>query len=80
MLKKLIYGTRHNDILEMSERIDPKVRDEFFNKQLRYEKLAKNVGILGASVFIGSIIFRAAVYERALTNQDECLLVHRMMG
>jgi len=62
MLKKLICGIRHNDL---------EVRDEFVNKQLWYGKLAKNVGLLGASVFIGSIIFRIAIHERALTNQDE---------
>lgn len=75
------YGIQSNDILKMSKQINPEVHDEFFEKQLRYEKLAKNVGagcmIACGLILVGCTTIRMAIYEHALTNQDEYLLIHR---
>ena len=75
------HGIDKEELADIRDGLKEEVRDEFVDKQLSLEKAAKTVGAIGVSglavgavVFIGSIIVKAFIYEKAQTNIDEYYL------
>ena len=75
------HGIDKEELADIRDGLKKEVRDEFINTQLSLEKAAKTVGTIGESglaigtvVFVGSIIVKAFIYEKAQTNIDEYYL------
>lgn len=75
------HGIDKDELADIRDGLKKEVRDEFIDTQLGLEKAAKTVGTIGVSglaigtaVFVGSIIVKVFIYEKAQTNIDEYYL------
>lgn len=75
------HGIDKEELADIRDGLKKEVRDEFIDTQLSLEKAAKTIGTIGASglaigaaVFVGSIIVKVFIYEKAQTNIDEYYL------
>lgn len=75
------HGIDKEELADIRDGLKKEARDEFVDTQLSLEKAAKTVGTIGVSglaigtaVFVGSIIIKVFIYEKAQTNIDEYYL------
>lgn len=75
------HGIDKEELADIRDGLKKEVRDEFIDTQFSLEKAAKTIGTIGASglaigtaVFVGSIIVKVFIYEKAQTNIDEYYL------